>query len=132
MKYKGVGPKKLLKLLNFLFAYEECIKSFSTNNEFYGKYCANQYLSQICKFVTVCEAGHVTTVRKSKNEINITNSKKTKLLSFMNHLRNAFAHSTFIVKGKFFYFEDNNKGNCTASGCINLDLLFNFLKIYNF
>lgn len=61
----------------------------------------------------------------------MTKSKKTKLLSFINHLRNAFAHGTIVTESSCVVFSDYNKSGqrFSALGKIKLSTFNGILKL---
>lgn len=62
-----------------------------------------------------------------KPRIAMTDSKENQFISFLTHIRNAFAHGSFLFYKGHFIFQDQNDKKVTGRGVIKIETLL-FLK----
>lgn len=123
----NLSQKEIVLFYEFLHCYESNLKQLE-NEKSIGE-IAKEFKSKVKEFrlnINVVNRGKVPqSDTLNSNEIFMTLSKNTQMLSFLNHLRNSIAHILIKKVDNNFELGDKNGSTITMSGIINeLDLKY--------
>lgn len=132
----NLKEKDIVVLYKLLVQYEQRISKLTSDESLYREFAQySGFWKRIPKNLIVPEKAEKMPKSKdipTKGDVIVmTKSKKTKLLSFINHLRNAFAHGTIVTDGSFVIFSDYNKNRkrFSALGKIKQSTFNEILKL---
>lgn len=113
----GFGDKEIFIFYSFLCRYEKKINAIETSNELISNFPNLQKFDKLisdftCK-LTTREDMPIMGLLALPNTVYMTNSKRTKTLSFLKHLRNSIAHGQIMKEVNYIHITDYREDKST-------------------
>lgn len=128
----NLSQKEIVLFYEFLNCYESNLKQLK-NDKSLGK-ISNEFKSKLKQFqikINVVNKGKFpSSTYLISNEIFMTLSKNSQMLSFLNHLRNSIAHCLIKRVGHKYHISDNYRGILTMNGIINEQYLKDLINLF--